>query len=295
MRQQHHRIGLVIAAQRIDQLLQLVVANAKRPVRREALGVGDRHIGKRLPDHRDAVSADFLDGRGLEHPARRCVERLGVVEGGLLSEKNVLREEFALEALEVGAQRLFAVSEFPVAGHRLDAEQIGGLDHVRALHRVGEAAALPQIAAVEQHRVAGADVAAQAIDQRLEMREAAKPAETGGGFFEIETGEGIGVGAVEADAEAIEKGAADQMRRAALHRADAEIDAGLAEIHRQQLRMGIGHVQDARIAEAFEIVNAGAIGSAADARQSAGERGGTRESKEIAAADRHVVSPPDIK
>ena len=82
---------------------------------------------------------------------------------------------------------------------------------------VGEAAALPQVAAVEQHRVAGSDIIAQAIDQRLEMREAAEPAEARGGFLKIEIGEGIGVGAVGFDPEAVEKGAADQMRRAALH------------------------------------------------------------------------------
>ena len=69
MRQQHHGIDLVVVAQAIDQLLQLIVANAKRPVRREALGVRDRHIGKRLPDHRDAMAADLLDGRRLEHAA----------------------------------------------------------------------------------------------------------------------------------------------------------------------------------------------------------------------------------
>ena len=153
--------------------------------------------------------------RRLEHAARGGIEGLGVVEGGFLGEEDVLRQEFALEALEIGAQRLLAIGEFPVAGHRLDAEQVGGLHHVGALHGVGEPAALPEIAAVEQQRAAGADVAAQAIDQRLQMREAAELAEPGGGFFEIETGEGVGVGAVGPDAEAVEKGAADQMRRLA--------------------------------------------------------------------------------
>ncbi len=60
-----------------------------------------------------------------------------------------------------------------MAGHRVDAEQVAGLDHIRALHGVGEAAALPQIAAVEQNRIAGAGLGAQPVDQGLEMREAA--------------------------------------------------------------------------------------------------------------------------
>jgi len=165
-----------------------------------------------------------------------------------------------------------------MAGHRLDAEQIGGLDHVGALHGVGKPRALPEIAAVEQQRTAGADIAAQAIDQRLQLRKAAELAEPNGGFYEIDTGEGIGVGAVGADAEAVEEGASDQMRRIAAHRAYAEIDARFAEEYRQQLGMGVGDVQDARIAEALEIVNAGIIigGLRTEPRQAAGEGGGAR-------------------
>ena len=177
VRQQHHGIDLVVVAQRVDQLLQFVVADAERPVRREALGMRDRHIGKGLADHGDAMAADLLDGRRLEHAAGGGIERLGVVEGGFLGQEDVLRQELALEALEIVAQRLLAIGEFPMAGHRLDAEQVGGVDHVGALHGVGEAGALPEIAAVEQQRASGADVAAQAIDQRLQMREAAELAE----------------------------------------------------------------------------------------------------------------------
>ena len=133
MRQQHDRIDLVVAAQAIDQLLQLLVANAEFPVRRETLGMGDRHIGKRLTDHGYAMPAEFLDHRRLEHPARCGIERLGVVERGFLGQEDVLRQEFALEAFEIAAQRFLAIGEFPMAGHRLDAQQIGGLDHVGAL------------------------------------------------------------------------------------------------------------------------------------------------------------------
>src|SRR3979411_2891741 len=106
------------------------------------------------------------------------------------------------------------------------------------------------------------------------MRKTAELAEACGGFLEIEKGEGVGVGAVGPDAESIEKGAADQMRRLSFHRTDAEIDARFAEIHRQQLRMGVGHVQDARIAEAFEIVDADSVSAARQARQRARKRRG---------------------
>src|ERR1700737_4834349 len=206
-----------------------------------------------------------------------------------------MRQKFAFEALEVAAQRLFAIGEFPVAGHRLDAQQIRGLDHGGAPQGVGHSGALPQIAAVEQQRASGPGVAAQAIDQCLEMREAAELAKSGGRFLEIETGEGIGVGAIRPDAKSVEKGAADQMRRPPLHRADPEIDARLAKIYRQELRMRVGQVQDARIAEAFEIVNAGAVGAAGDTRQSTRERGSAGEFKKIPAADFHAMSPRLLK
>ncbi len=106
MRQQHHGIDLVGGAQRIDQFLQLVVANAEGPVRREPLRMRDRHIGKGLPDDGDAMAADLLDDGRLEHASRCGIERLGVVERGFLGEEDVLRQELALEAREIAAQRL---------------------------------------------------------------------------------------------------------------------------------------------------------------------------------------------
>jgi hypothetical protein len=148
MRQQHHRIDLVGGSQAVDQLLQFLVADSERPVRREALWMCDRHIGKGLPDHGHATAADLLDHRRLEHASRRRIERLGVVERGFLGQEDILRKEFALEAFEVCAQRRFAIGEFPMAGHRLDAQQIGSIDHVAALRGVGEPGSLPQIAAI---------------------------------------------------------------------------------------------------------------------------------------------------
>ena len=51
MREQDDGIDLVVVAMRIDELLQLFIADAEFPVRRKALRVRDRHVGKRLPDH----------------------------------------------------------------------------------------------------------------------------------------------------------------------------------------------------------------------------------------------------
>ncbi len=269
MREQDDGIDLVGVATDIDELLQLFIADAEFPVRCETLRVRDRHVGERLSDYGDATPADFLDDGRLEHAARCRIERLGVVEGGFLGEEDVLRQEFALEAFEVGAQRLFAIGEFPMAGHRLDAEKVGGVDHVGALQRVGKPAALPEVAAVEQQRAPRAGLAAHPVDQGFQMRKAAELAESPSGFFKFDAGESIGVGTVGPDAEAIEKRPSDQMRRIAPHRSDADIDARLAEEHRPKLRMGIGDVQNARIAEALKIVNARIFGAARQPWQAA--------------------------
>src|SRR5438046_2821442 len=105
------------------------------------------------------------------------------------------------------------------------------------------------------------------------MRKAAELAEPPRGLPELDEGEGIGRGTVGADAEPIENRLADQMRRLAEHGADAEIDAGLAEEHRPQLRMRIREVQDARVAEFLDVVDARAVGAARETRQ-AGREGG---------------------
>src|SRR2546423_15663751 len=87
------------------------------------------------------------------------------------------------------------------------------------------------------------------------MRKTAELAESPGGFFEFNASEGIGVSAVGPDAEAVEESATDQMRRIAPHRADAEIEARFAKKYRPKLRMGFWSGQDARGAEAGELVN----------------------------------------
>jgi len=108
------------------------------------------------------------------------------------------------------------------------------------------------------------------------VREATELAEAPRGFFVIERGEGVGFGTVGPYSKAIEKGAADQMRRLSRHRADAEIDARLSRKGRQQLRMRVGNMENARIAEALEVVRAGAIGRARNMRRAARERGPRR-------------------
>ena len=266
---QHHGIDLVFLPQLVDELLQFRLADAEGPIGGEALGMRDRHVRKRLADDGNAEAADLLDRRRLEGAAGILVEGGLVVERGLFGEKHVLRQELAFEIFQVGAQPFFAIGELPVAGHRLDAEQICRLDHVGALHDVGQPAALPQIAAVDEQRAAGAGLGAQAVDQRLEMREAAEPAVAVRGLGKVEIGEGVRLAAFRRDAEMLEERFADQMRRLAGHGADAEIDARLAEMDRVKLRMRVGHVQQPHIAELADVVELVAIRGA---RQPVGHR-----------------------
>src|SRR5579859_3845771 len=119
------------------------------------------------------------------------------------------------------------------------------------------------------------------------MREAAELAEACRGFLEIDRGEGIGFGAVGADAEPVEKGLSNQMRGFARRLADADIDAGFAKKHRLQLRVGIGHVQDARIAETFELIEARLVGRARHPRQASRQRHGAGGFQKIPPADFH--------
>ena len=137
----------------------------------------------------------------------------------------------------------------------VDAEQIGGLDHIGAGQCLRQTAALPEIAAVEQHRIAGAGGVAQPVDQRFQVREAAHAAVAIRGFGKIEEGKGVGIDAAGLDAEIVEEGAADQMRRPPAHVADADIDARLAKKHRLELRVGVGDMEHAGVAEMPELVH----------------------------------------
>jgi hypothetical protein len=99
----------------------------------------------------------------------------------------------------------------------------------------------------------------------------------------------------------IEECLADQMGRTAPHRADPDVDTRLPVISRRKLRMGIGEMQDADVAETADVVNV-IVGADADAWQDAGagRRGkGAQERpamhirhQKSGIKDRHLI--PDI-
>ena len=158
---------------------------------------------------------------------------------------HVLREELDRREIVLDGllHALRAVGEFPVRRHEVDAQELLRADHVGAAGPQRRRRALPAVAAVEQQRAAAARRAAASPAWRgARSRRACRSARASG--FEIEMRERVGGAAAGgADAEALLSEARDAVR--------------LAEIHRQELRMHVGDVQERDVAERRRIVELG--------------------------------------
>jgi hypothetical protein len=233
---QHHDLR-ALRPGRVDVLLQFLFLDPHRPIGNEVARVRDGRVRERLPDDRHRHAVDGAGGRRLEH-------RVAEV-GGL----HVLRQE--LDPAELLLDRLLdallAVGELPVAGHEVDAEVLLGLDHVGALRPQRESGALPGVAAVEKQRAG--PLRAQALYQRREMREAADLAVRQRGPFEVEEGERVGFARARLDPERLEEMLADEVGGPTGRGADADVDARLAEVDRQELRVAVGEMQQRDVAE----------------------------------------------
>ena len=242
VRQQHHGLR-ALAAGLVDDLLHLLFLDAERPLGDEVARVRDRRVGKRLADDRHLHAVDGADDVRLEHRVAEI--------GGL----HVLRDEVDLAGeilLDDLLDPVRAVGELPVAGHHVDAQQLAGVDHVLAFRPQRRRRPLPGVAAVEQQRARPRRP--ELPDQRREVREAAGLAVGARGFLEVEIGERVRLARSRRDAEMLQQRLADQVRRLALGGAEAEVDVRLAEVHRQQLRVAVGEVQQARVAERLDAV-----------------------------------------
>src|SRR5205085_5849467 len=142
----------------------------------------------------------------------------------------------------IGAER-----ELPMTCHHIDAEQLAGVDHVLTLRPQRRRRALPRIATIEQQRVRTARL--QLLDECREMRKTAKRAVSLRCGAEIEVGERMRIAAPRWNTEMLQQRFADEMRWATGGRAKTEIDARLAKIGGQKLRVTIGEMQHAHVAE----------------------------------------------
>jgi len=168
-----------------------------------------------------------------------------------------LREESDL-SLEVvlddflhapGAER-----ELPVRAHHVDAEQFAGIDHVLPAGPQRGRRALPGVATIEQQRVRARG--AHLLDQRGQVREATDEAVGLRGAVEIEKRECVGLRGARRNAEVLEQGLTDKVGRLAIGTTDTQIHARLAKMNRLQLRVAIGEVHEADVAEAGHGVHA---------------------------------------
>ena len=97
---------------------------------------------------------------------------------------------------------------------------------------------------------------AHSFYQRGEVREAADTAVAPRRALEIEMGAGMGQPAPRADPEMLEQRPAHEVRWLAPGVVDPEVDVGLAEMGRQQLRMAVGEVEQGDVAGGRQIVEA---------------------------------------
>ena len=86
-----------------------------------------------------------------------------------------------------------------------------------------------------------------------------------------------------------EKGLADQMRRLAGHIADTKIDAWFTETHRQKLRMRVGRVQHAGMAEFADVVEFVGFCRAREPRNDARKRRRRERLQHLAATHRKTL------
>ena len=203
------------------------------------------------------MAADGLEGVRLEHVAAGLIERGCALEDGFVRQAHVLRDEFARERLDVLEHLGIEVGELPVPGHDIHAEQIAGADHVLAARPVGRSRALPGVAAVQQQRVAGPRLVPQPADQRPQVGKSADLAIALCRIHEVEVADGVCEAAARIDAGVVQQGLTDEMRRLVQRITDAQVDVGLAEIHRQQLGVTVGEVQQPRLPETRRRIQAG--------------------------------------
>jgi hypothetical protein len=88
------------------------------------------------------------------------------------------------------------------------------------------------------------------LHQGGEMRVAAHAAVAARGALEIQVRERVRPRCAGRDAVVAEHGLADQVRRTSI----ADVDARLAEMHRQELRVHIGDMQQRDVAEGGELI-----------------------------------------
>ena len=238
VREQHDQLRAVLA-RLLDVELEIVLANAERPVRDHPARIGDRRIGQRLADDGDLDAAALDHRHGSNAGSFHSVSRTFCARNGNASCLDQLLDP-------LGAER-----ELPVPDHGVRLEQRHAVDHVLALADERRVAVLPGVAAVEE-RDAVAALGADRLEDGGDAVEPAEPAVALGQRGEIDRGQGIGRGRARRDLVEIEKRLTADMRHQPLRVADAEIGRRLAEQERHELGMNVGDVHERDVADRVE-------------------------------------------
>ena len=244
VRQEHDELRAFLA-HLLDIGAHVVLANAERPVRHHPARIGDRRIRERLAEHGD------LHAAALEHLVRLEHRLLPVVVADIeCEERKVLRLDQLLHPV-------FAIGEFPVAGHRVGLQELHAVGHVLALGLQRAERTLPGVAAIEQQHAVAAALRPHRLDDRRGTVETADAAIGLRQRLEVLEGQRIGVRRFFRNAVALQERLAGDVRRLALGVADPEIERRLAEIERRQLAVDVGDVQQRHVADRLEFQKIG--------------------------------------
>ena len=132
-----------LGAHLIHHVLHVFIANPERIFGEHPAGVGNRHIGKGLTDHRNLGATTF------EHLVRW--EQFG----GFVpfSVKNVLAKGREGQVFDNFLNPVAAECEFPMEGHRVRLQGIHDIDHVLTRRLVAGVRPMPCVPAIKQNCV----------------------------------------------------------------------------------------------------------------------------------------------
>ena len=152
--EQHHNLS-TIGTHRIHHLLALLVTDTETPVLEHVARIGQRGIGKSLPDDTDRDAVHFPNRVWLEYLARILIICRLALEGGILRQHDVLCKELNRREVFIHdlTDPIHAVGEFPMPGHDIHPEQLAGIHHVLAVGPKRCRRPLPCVASIQQQAV----------------------------------------------------------------------------------------------------------------------------------------------
>ncbi len=230
-----------MAAHLVHHGLHVFVANTKAVIGEHPTGVGNRHIREGLPDDGNLHTTALVKLIGFELGR-------GLVPHGV---KNILAQGIVGQAFDQFAHPVLAQREFPVEGHRIRLKRVHHVDHVLAFGLIAGVRPVPGVATVQQQ-----GIRPRRADRLYDSRHTIKATDLAVFFAqgrEIIVRQGIVAGAAILDAIKFAEIRAGDMRHLALVAAHTDVDLRLTEINRLKLRVDVGHVDQAHVAESVKF------------------------------------------